>query len=1424
MKSNLPAHLNFPFRFLLAVFLCTACPGLFSQNIQFERIPNELGLSQNLITALCQDQQGFIWVGTKDGLNRFDGYSFKVFQHDPFDSTTISDNNIKCLLEDRQGRLWVGTGNGLNLLDRATESFQRLYATGEIPSDAPAVIKNHPGLSSHDVQSLMEDREGQIWVGMAQGSLVRMRWQTAEAPPAQANFTVFLPTAEEASLWGKGIKSMAQDEAGTVWVHSEAKLCKINWDKQQENYRINRLDWEDFDPQWPGYQQTDFLNVDQRQEQLDQRFYTIFKDQSGAVWLVSAGGFAKWLPQRKTFQLFPLNVDSIDFNSPPLLSIDGAGGFIDPKGRIWVNGFGSLVVYDTLSRRMVARYHRRDKATPDFLKAGTRSLMADAIGNVWVGTNGNGLFKYTPRRKRFSGQVGAQLFDVGSVRAIHQSTDGAVWVGTTRPSLLRVDLETREAQAINLNFTDAYRDYNLPYHQLFAIEEDQAGNLWLGGTKGLLRVPLAVEERDEWAFFSIYKDFFFPNVLALHLGPEADEIWLLSHSEFGRFDPVTGKFHGQDFLDASGGKKIMGANLPCLFRQNENTFWIGTDKGLLKYEVDRNRFSFLTTDPQDERSLSHPVVKCIYPDPKQPERILWIGTGGGGLNRLDLQSGKFSYFKKKDGLPDDVVYGILDDEAGNLWISTNQGLSRFNPETGIFKNYTAKDGLQDNEFNSGAFFKSKDGMLFFGGIGGFNAFLPSAVKDNEYVPPIVITDFKLANQSVDITAEDSPLKTDISQTEELVLNWKHNIFSFEFASLDYTEPGKNQYAYRLEGFDDEWQYIGTQRSATFTNIDPGEYTFRVKGTNHDGTWNEEGTSLKITILPPWWKTWWAYLGYAILLGAAGYVFYKFQLNRRLEQAEAERLKEMDSLKTRLYTNITHEFRTPLTVIMGMTEKLALGSWQSAVSERDKSMLGHSFLLIQRNGKNLLRLVNQLLDLSKLDSGKMTLDLVQTDVVNYLQYLTESFHSIADDKNIQLTFYSEEPELTMDCDEAKLQHILYNLLSNGIKFTPSGGKIIVHLRQILQDGQPYLKVVVQDNGIGIPPNKLPHVFDRFYQVDSSTTRKGEGTGIGLALTKELVEIIGGSISVKSREGTGTDFTVLLPVCRSSVARQFDGSTVERNAPFEISGQNVANEKITLSADWQTDESGTDERNRLLIIEDNRDVTAYLVSILENDYQIETAEDGQAGIEKALETIPDIIISDVMMPRKDGFEVCRALKLDERTSHIPIVLLTAKADDKAKITGLKTGADAYLMKPFNREELFVRLEKLIELRNQLQKKYAQADPPDPQPSATEPTLDDLFMQKFKQAIEKKMELSDLGVDDLCEELSISRTQLFRKTKALTGESPVRLIQQMRLRKAKELLRTTELNVSEIAYEVGFTDPAYFSRAFNKEFGMSPSTIRK
>lgn len=532
--------------------------------------------------------------------------------------------------------------------------------------------------------------------------------------------------------------------------------------------------------------------------------------------------------------------------------------------------------------------------------------------------------------------------------------------------------------------------------------------------------------------------------------------------------------------------------------------------------------------------------------------------------------------------------------------------------------------------------------------------------------------------------------------------------------------------------------------------------------------------------------------------------------------ETARLEKMDEVKTRFFTNITHEFRTPLTVILGMAEQLKTSATKNGISE--------GLTLIERNGKKLLQLINELLYLSKIDSAKLKVNYQNKEVVSFIQYLGESFESLADKKGVRLSIYSEIDELTMAVDEIKLQKIVANLMSNAIKFTPKRGKVILHLAQKGQ--QLHLKI--KDTGEGISEAALPHIFDRFYQVDNPSSRKGEGTGIGLSLVKELVDLLDGTISVKSKAGKGTEFLVILPITKTNTPAT---ATADKD---EIAMQNfdplfVAPEPMVArdeTSGFPIPEAPVTELPQLLIVEDNPDVVAYLQSILKQHYQVQIARDGKQGIEVALEQVPDIIISDVMMPEKSGFELVEALKTDERTSHIPIVMLTAKASEEAKIQGLKTGADAYLMKPFNREELFVRLEKLLELRKVLQERYASGEFASGASSAvgTEPTLDDIFMQKIHRAIAEGMGRAEFGIDDLCQVASRSSTQVYRKMKALTGQSPVRFIQKIRLRKAKTLLQTTELNVSEIAYELGFTDPGYFSRAFGKEFGMPPSTFRK
>ncbi|MCA9366605.1 hypothetical protein KC722_03435, partial [Candidatus Kaiserbacteria bacterium] len=607
----------YPTFLLLAVLWCLSSSISFSQDIEFERIPNELGLSQNLISALCQDRQGFLWVGTKDGLNRFDGYRFQVFQHDPFDSTSISNNNIKTILEDHHGRLWVGTTNGLNLMDRKAGTFQRFFPK-TIPRPSTAAIdEGHPGLSGQEINALLEDRKGNIWVGTVRGGVVKMEMPPGPMDVDKIKYTVFRATEAEESLWGNPVKKIVQDEEGTIWVHSRGQLCLIRPNENGKGYTIRRLRWTDFDPQWPGYHQEDFLYIQQGKEKVDHRFYSIFNDERGAVWMISAGGFAKWLPGQKKFKLFPLDVNLEEYSIPPLLGLEGVSGFIDRKGQIWANGMESMVVYDTFSHRIVERQHIQDESSSTLSQSGFRSMLEDTNGNIWVGTNGNGLYSYNPNKKRFSGKAEATRWRGESLRAICQARNGTVWLGTASRELLRVNLATGNTRPVVLEQSEWPRSFDAEFDQVYAIQEGRSGNLWVAASRGLFRLREMPGGRLDWEFFKIYQnEDSYPNVFDVHLGPKG-EIWLLTHFEFGQFDPTTGQFDGHNYLHVSGEKKERGDNFPCIFQQPSGVFWLGTKRGLIQFDATTETFTFFGNDPQDPHSLSHPLVKCIQADPSE---------------------------------------------------------------------------------------------------------------------------------------------------------------------------------------------------------------------------------------------------------------------------------------------------------------------------------------------------------------------------------------------------------------------------------------------------------------------------------------------------------------------------------------------------------------------------------------------------------------------------------------------------------------------------------------------------------------------------------------------------------------------------------------------------------------------------------------
>jgi len=848
-------------------------------------------------------------------------------------------------------------------------------------------------------------------------------------------------------------------------------------------------------------------------------------------------------------------------------------------------------------------------------------------------------------------------------------------------------------------------------------------------------------------------------------------------------------------------------------------------------------------------------------------KILWAGTDAG-LNRFDPEKEEFIRFNKSNGMDANTVYCIEEDSRDNLWLSTEKGIIRFtqtSDSTGRSKLLERSDGIPFDDNFHFKIYKSRDGKIYIGARmfsgNGYYCFNPDSLRDNDHIPPVVLTGFNVNNE---------PLRTDSAITEKKQIQLRHNqnFFSIKFAALDFIDPEKNRYAYKLEGFDKDWIQPHSRRQAYYTNVPPGDYIFRVKGSNNDGLWNETGTSLKIFIAPPLWRTWWAYMIYAIIFIGLIYLWRRYDLKRRrlkhnleIEQVESEKLKELDTMKSRFFANISHEFRTPLTLILGPLENI--------LKKTTDEETGQELNLMQRQAQRLLKLVNQLLSLSRLEAGKMKLQAREENIAELVSGFVQSFESLAKQKNISLSIDIAEKEIPVYVDVEKFEQVINNLMSNALKFTPEGGNITIavgsrqlavsknkstvpspqssvhnydsrftfHVSRFTGHGSR-VTILISDSGPGIPPDKLPFIFDRFYQVDDSETRSEEGTGIGLALVKQLVELHHGSVTVESEIGKGTTFTVILPLGKDYL---MDNEVADKNIKSEIGNQksdieNFKPDKINfdpLSSSLIPRPSSLEKEAKplLLIVEDNADLRSYMRKGLEPHYQVIDAVDGKDGLEKALQQIPDLIISDVMMPEMDGNELCRKVKSDIRTSHIPVILLTAKASRESKMEGLQTGADDFITKPFDQEELLVRIKNLIDQRNKLKELFSGTSGQEriisgvnlPEEHLGE--LDTKFLKKAVQVVEEHLSDFDFTVEEFGQEMAVSRVQLHRKFKALTALSASELIRTIRLEHAADLLRKGSGNVTEVAYEVGFNNLSWFARCFQERYNVPPSEyIRK
>lgn len=1396
-------------RFLFILLICSMSTS--GQNsIEFEHLSTVDGLSQNDVNCIYQDKQGFMWFGTHDGLNRYDGYSFKVFKPNPNDKNSISSNLIWDITEDDYGNLWVGTtGNGLNLYDKTTEKFTRFKHDD---FDKHSIVDN-------TIRALFADSKNRLWIGTAKGiDMVKL-----DVPLDSIKFRHFKLSSNDISVGGKNansINDIFEDSNGQIWLAGGKGLHRLSHDENGSVYfpRVNAMIG------LPKY--TPVKNI--------------VEDAFGRILISSSkGGFMIQLDQ---------NVyKAIRFVGKSYGDLAVSGDYLWGGSTRGLSNFSNNRKNKKPKKENDFTYNPRFP-TKSLSKNNVTSIFVDNTGIVWIGVNGGGINKYDPTRKQFETvrkTLDPKSLSNDKVRSIYEDSNGTLWVGTEGGGVNVMQKKNAEIEGFEfVNFAVKW-----PVYSLKEVRINNRKKMLLGtqGPGAMYEVDITdnkeITKKDfkkinefNSSLFSIEEDSF-GNLWFATYGAGVYR-WLVNKE--------TNDFK-KDILSFNRNQEgsISSNIIRKVFVDKDKNVWFGTGDGLCKLDVSESLkknpvFEIFKNIPDDATSISHNYILNIF---QSSTGDLWIGTFGGGLNKVvvDEATGKttFEVFSEVNGLPNNVIKGILEDDGGNLWLATNKGLSKFNPVNKSFKNFDVNDGLQNDEFGELAAWKTKEGKLMFGGVSGFNIFDPNTIKNNKVSGETVITGFSIFNKPIDIGEEVNGrviLTKAINEIGKIDLKYSENSFSFEFASLHFAAPKKNMFAYKLEGFNKHWVYTNSdKRFATYTNLEPGEYTLHVKASNNDGVWDPTPTKLKIKVIPPWWSSNLAKTGYLILFVLSLFGFRRYTLissskkhDLELEHLEKEQHEEIHRLKLEFFTNISHEFRTPLTLIRGPLDYLRKKG--DSISKKE---ISEQYELMFKNVDYLLRLVNQLLDFRKMDKGKMDLVLGESDMVSFVKGLGEPFQFLSLKKKINFEISSDKKKISSWFDSNALEKIINNLLSNAFKFTPENGSVVlmVHDGETFQmpDGikqvenqSKYVVIQVKDSGPGIPKHRIQHIFERFYTQVGKANLDMKGTGIGLSFTKKLVEHHSGIIDVKSDPSYGTSFFVFLPKEKEMYHVSKDVSFRDGDESEPLVGQTDAETHVMGVLDDIVDQNISRSRSQLpvlLIVDDNPDIRSFIKKGLGESYYIYEAENGEKGFEIANKVVPNIIITDLMMPIMDGVELCGKLKTTKETSHIPVVMLTAKTSEESEIEGLKIGADAYIRKPFDMELLELKLSNILKHRQKLRKVFNREIVLQPK-DVTVTSTDETFLQKAIEIVEKHMMNSEFSVELLVKEMALSRSNLFLKIKELTGLSSSEFIRNIRLKRAVQLLEKSDLSVKEVMYMTGFNTASYFSKCFKKQFGVIPS----
>lgn len=1324
---------------LFSILILGICVTVSAQKIAFEYLGLKDGISQISVTSLLQDENGRIWIGTRDGLNVYDGDRVKVFRPIRGDSTSILGHNVRGLRGGGE-YIWAATYEGVSRLNTRTLKFE------QFPFDGVLSILPY---------------ENSLLLGTSRGLF--------ELNPESKAYVL------RGDLFSENcaVRELSTDHAGMLWICSDNGLYKYN------------------------------VNSKVTTQILDVKTNVVFTDSQKRIWVGTDGdGVIVMNRQNNLVKHFKNSENNVSVINNIIRDIKE-----DSKGNIWVGTFLGLSVIDGRTFD-VHNYEQSEEDHNSLSHNSVYSIMRDQQGTMWIGTYFGGISYYNPDfhvYKRYfvrpNNPMGVSYHVIGKMLEDQKNN---LWIATEGGGL---DYLNRKLQRFQ-HYTANQEVGGLSHNNVKSLLQVGKNRLLIGTYLGGLNV-LNVESGEivNYKHDSEDSTSISSNVINSII-PFQGYYLLATHNGIVKFDLKTEHF--EPFIKNKETNALIGKVIFCLFEDSFGKLWIGTERnGLCVYDSKTKDLVRYINDNSD-KGISSNTINSIFED---HQFRLWVGTLGGGLNQYIRKQDHFvNYSRLAHGLPSDFIYGIQESRYGNLWVATSKGLVRFDIENERFYNYDQSNGFPLEELTEGSLYLTSDGEVFVGGINGLISFKEEDLLKKSSDFGLLFTSLYVNNKEIFPNDVTKILQADLAYTDKIVLQPEQDVFTIHYSACNYISTNQSRYEYQLENFNNDWIKAGNQTSVTYTNLDPGTYNLKVRVLNSIDDNVVDSKQIIIVVNPPFYKTWYAYLIYFVLIVALILWLNQIYLSRvrledslKVEKREKEQIKEMNKSKLRFFTNISHEFRTPLTLITGTLEAILEDTKTSARNYK-------KLLTINNNAVRLNNLVTELLDFRKMEQGFLKLKVAEYRVADFMDEIYQSFVEYAHHHQVEYDFKMPANSMSLWFDGQQMEKVFYNMISNAFKVVEEiEGKVIIEVVE-----QPaFVDFVISDNGPGMPEEGVKKIFDRFYQIDKvSGKTSGQGSGIGLALCKGIIKEHEGRVLVDSVEGQGTSFTVRL----KKGNKHYNDDVLLANIPEFISEK----QSYIQADDLEKEElvELNDNAPHLLLVEDNKEARQMLSDIFSSRYKISQAANGSEGLKAAIELQPDVIISDVMMPEMSGTQMCAKLKRNVQTSHIPIILLTARTAMEYKIEGVETGADDYITKPFNIKLLRARVKNLLKNRELVKQKFKN-DPKAELKDVASNSVDYKLLEKAREIIEEHIDDTEFDVNDFAKEMGLGRTRLYSKIKGVTGHTPNDFILSIRLKKAAEmLLKQPQMNVSEIAYAVGFSTPRYFSRCFREHFGVTPS----